>query len=378
MRALEQLVGIGKKVVPSGVKGLLKKAFEEPIPKEPAEKKAIKKRIALGDPFAPDDSRDPLNPESIGIVPGGTTGGIGPGGQSSSPFGPIGGGPGSWFRELVNRPSTGGRPVSTAAGPSGSTPTSGGSSSGNPSARDFDIGGGDKPTSTTSPGATTSGGGGGSQTSGPAVQGSPTPGGGSQENERRQSNTEDTQDVSVKYDTPGGTMKPAGKGKYSPTTPAQVPDPTRNPMGLTGNAAIDWAIMRHAIFQAGFVAAPLGPTRAYTPDNSTDYGGGEVSDDLLSLDPNAPLISPAGDYEGRRRYPRNAQRGSMQSPYIEALYPDGSPEYEPPPPDPAEPPPGEPGDPQASIMVKGFSAGVRSASVNLLASGISARSTSAR
>jgi hypothetical protein len=316
--------------------------------------------------------RDLLEHGGPGMLPvGGTKGSVGFG-PSASPVGPITGGPGAWFRGLLNGPTTGGRVVSTASGPNGSTPASGGSSSGNPNARDFDIGGGDKPTSTTS-----AAGGGGTQAtqtgqpSAPAVQGSSTPGGGSQENERRQK--QGRYYTVTHHDSKGNPT-------YTEEKYEETPDPTRNPTGLTGNAAIDWAIMRNAIFQAGFIPAPLGPTRAFTPDNTTDYGaGGEGEiDDLLFFDPIAPVISPAGDYEGRRRYPRNAQRGSMQNPYIEALYPDGSPEYEPPPPDPAEPPPGEPGDPQASIMVKGFSAGVRSASVNLLASGISVRTTRVR
>lgn len=151
-----------------------------------------------------------------------------------------------------------------------------------------------------------------------------------------------------------------------------MPDPNRDPSGLTGNPIVDTMIMRQAMLEAGMVAAPLGPSRALRPDSE---GSGTTQADfnaVLAFDPLAPLVNPTGtDYEGPHHYPPRSYRPG-RSPYMEALYPEGDPHAEsgaPMPVDPHQPPPGEGGDPH--VRVVSYTAGVRFATMNIAAGRIS-------
>jgi hypothetical protein len=149
---------------------------------------------------------------------------------------------------------------------------------------------------------------------------------------------------------------------------ASTDDPTRDPSGLTGNRFVDASIMRNARFQLGFIAAPLGPSRALRPDDDGDAGYADISDFDPNVDPNAPVINPGEDYGGPRRHPRYARQGSITNPYIEALYPDGAPDNTPAFDPTVDQPPVRPDDPAAGGGVHvAFSAGVRSPTLNLVA-----------
>ena len=289
------------------------------------------------------------------------------------PGGGIGGGPGasSWLRGLLGG-RRGGRVVSSTSGPHGSTSGGtgdGGGSGNNNNAGDFSYEGADKP----------SGAGDGAGLADLAGVNAPISGGGpttpsgnsggeqgSQENERRQKSGRYY--TVTHYDENGNPVSTEER--------SETADPTRDPSGLTGNRLVDMAIMRQTLFEAGFISAPQGPSRALRPD--VDGGAGSPSqadiEAVIALDPLAPLVNPTGtDYESRRHYPPRVANRAGRSPYIEALYPDGDPRDDQGPivAEPHQPPPGEGGDPHA--LVKSFTTGIGAASVNMLASGISAR-----
>jgi hypothetical protein len=157
----------------------------------------------------------------------------------------------------------------------------------------------------------------------------------------------------------------------------KTPDPNSQSNSLTGNPAIDDAILRDVRFQLGFLSAPIGPIRALTPDGSevdyVDMSAFNPND----LDPLGPVIN-WGDGDGRRRYPRNSSQGSLENPYIEALYPDGSnADWNAPAFDPTSPPE-SPRPPDPAAIVGSYSAGVRSPTIDFVAASARNRSRSAR
>ncbi len=152
---------------------------------------------------------------------------------------------------------------------------------------------------------------------------------------------------------------------------AHTTDPMREESGLTGNPLVDDATMRNTRFQLGFHAPPQGPSRALHSDEQLPR---EVPGfDPSTLDPNAPVISPGEGYTGRRFYPPRQYDGSpVKQRYIEALHgdqgttgdwtaPGRAAPHEPPPPG---------GDPAAVAGMVVFSAGVRSATINLATRGV--------
>jgi hypothetical protein len=168
---------------------------------------------------------------------------------------------------------------------------------------------------------------------------------------------------------------PKGPTTIVITPPKEEPDPMRDPIGLTGNSAIDATIQRHLRLQAGLRATPLGPSRAFTPDaglNDPDLSG-EI--DWSLLDPVAPV---ADGYE-RSRVRGNARRVGIQHPGILALYPEGGTSGGDGEDDetvqvverllmPKEAPPAPQGDPAAHRgQVTAVSGGVRSATLSTLA-----------
>jgi hypothetical protein len=143
-----------------------------------------------------------------------------------------------------------------------------------------------------------------------------------------------------------------------------------------GNPLVDFATLRQVRVQLGMMPAPLGPTRALTPDGTeVDYV--DLSDfSPNDLDPNAPVINPGEDYTGRRRYPPQYGGGSLENPYIEALYPEGADDWSAPTFDPTSPPESpRPPDPAATVA---FSAGVRSPTIHLSAASAGHRMRSSR
>lgn len=129
--------------------------------------------------------------------------------------------------------------------------------------------------------------------------------------------------------TEKGGFQDAGDGTYS-TAPYQqlnsgpqrggMPDPTRNPTGLTGVAFLDDIAMRTARLQGSMISGPTGPALAFGDGEGGGPGVTDVSG-VISLDPLAPV---AGEIYGGRdpRRPRGYYSGGIDNPYIERLDPD--------------------------------------------------------
>jgi hypothetical protein len=157
----------------------------------------------------------------------------------------------------------------------------------------------------------------------------------------------------------------------------QYPNPVTDRIGLSGDPVGDGATRRQFLFGATFLAEPLSPTRALSPDAGEGDWLGSAPFNPNDLDPNAPVINPGEDYTGPRRYPPVYGGGSLENPYIEALYPEGDPQaWNAPAFDPTSPPESpRPPDPAATVQ---FSAGVRSATLHRPAGRVSARSRSSQ